>query len=115
MRNKHPPMKLSPEEDVFLRHWMYDEVHYQEGPGAAKRLQVQHGAVPADLAVLIAAALPAPADQQAAGLGPPPAEAPTWPWSAEVFRARLTEARAWLAERPRGRPENVELLGEDRG
>jgi hypothetical protein len=73
------------------------------------------GPVPADLAALIAAALPAPVDQKAAGLGPRPAEAPTWPWSAEVFRARLTEARALLAERPRGRPENVESLGEDRG
>ncbi len=30
MRNKHPLMKLSPEEVSFLRHWMYDEMHYQE-------------------------------------------------------------------------------------
>jgi hypothetical protein len=79
MRNKHLPMKLSPEEEIYLRHWMYDELHYQEGPGAAKRLQLEHGVVPADLAALIAAAIPAPADQQAAGLGPPPAAAPIWP------------------------------------
>jgi hypothetical protein len=97
MPNKHPQMRLSRDEEVFLRHWMYDEVHYREGQGPAKQLQVQHRAVPADLAVLIAAAIPDPADQEAAGLGPPPAEPPTWPWPEGLLRSRLTEARAALA------------------
>jgi hypothetical protein len=38
MRIKHSRMRLSPEEETFLRHWMYDEVHYQNGTGPAKRL-----------------------------------------------------------------------------
>src|SRR5438874_1281745 len=64
MPNKHPLLKLSPEEELFLRHWMYDEVHYKEGPGRAKSLQLQRRAVPADLATLIAAAIPRPAPPQ---------------------------------------------------
>src|SRR5262249_1751279 len=99
MPNKHPRMRLSREEEVFLRHWMYDETHFREGTGPAKRLQLQHQALPADLAMLIAAALPEPSEQEAAGLAPPPGEAPTWPWSAEALRRRLAEARAFLAER----------------
>jgi hypothetical protein len=101
MPNTDAPMKLSLEEEAFLRHWMYDEMHYQEGPGAAKRLQVEHRVLPADLAALIAAAFPSPADQKAAGLGPAPADAPTWPWSGEAFCTRLAEARALLARRHR--------------
>jgi hypothetical protein len=96
MRNTRPLMKLSRDEEVFLRHWMYDEVHYRDGQGPAKRLQLEHRAVPADLAVLVAAALPDPADQEAAGLGPPPVEPPTWPWSEQMLGARLSEARAVL-------------------
>jgi hypothetical protein len=92
-------MNLSREEESFLRHWMYDEAHYQEGVGPAKRLQLQHGVVPADLAVLIAAAIPSPGDQWAAGYGSSPAESPVWPWSDEALRTRLAEARAVLAER----------------
>ena len=72
MRNKHPLMKLSPEEMHFLRHWMYDEMHYQEGSGPAKQLQREHNAISANLAVIIAAALPDLAEQWAAGVGPPP-------------------------------------------
>ena len=30
---QRPPMRLSRDEEVFLRHWMYDEVHYSEGQG----------------------------------------------------------------------------------
>ena len=81
MRNKHPLMKLSPEEMHFLRHWMYDEMHYQEGSGPAKQLQREHHAISANLAVIIAAAIPDLTEQWAAGVGPPPAEPPTWPWS----------------------------------
>jgi hypothetical protein len=92
-------MKLSPEEEAFLRHWMYDEVHYQNGAGMAKRLQLQHRVPPADLAILIAAAIPNLAEQESAGLRPPPTETPTWPWSDATFRARLADARAALAER----------------
>jgi hypothetical protein len=96
MPNKRPPMRLSRDEEAFLRHWMYDEVHYSEGQGPAKRLQVQHRAAPADLAVLIAAAIPDLADQEAAGVGPPPAEPPTWPWPDDLLRSRLAEARITL-------------------
>jgi hypothetical protein len=94
-------MRLSREEETFFRHWIYDEAHYQDGPGPAKRLQVERRATPADLAVLISVTLPDPADQEAAGLGPPPAEAPVWPWSDEALRARIAEARAALAEQHR--------------
>ena len=55
MRNKHPLMKLSPEETHFLRHWMYEEMHYQEGGGPAKQLQRAHHVISANLAVIIAA------------------------------------------------------------
>ena len=97
MPKTHPRMKLSREEEDFLRHWMYDEVHYRESQGPAKRLQVQHRAVPADLAVLIAAAIPDLADQEAAGHGPPPTEPPTWPWSDDLLHSRLAKARTVLA------------------
>jgi hypothetical protein len=88
---------LSREEDVFLRYWMYDKVHYQDGTRPAKRLQVAHRAPPADLAVLIAAGLPDLAEQQAAGICPPPAEPPVWPWTEDRLRNRVAEARAALS------------------
>ena len=97
MPKKLPLMKLSRDEELFLRHWMYDEVHYQDDIGPAKRLQVQHRAIPADLAVLIAAAIPDPVDQEEAGLGPPPVGSPTWPWSEETLKLRISEARTALA------------------
>jgi hypothetical protein len=78
---------------------MYDEAHYRDGRGPAKRLQLAHRAVPADLAAIIAAALPDPADQAAAGSDPPPVEPPVWPWDDAGFRNRLAEARAVLAGR----------------
>ncbi len=96
-------MKLSRDEEVFLRHWMYDETHYQNGAGPAKRLQIQHRVLPADLATLIAAAIPDVTDQEAAGAGPPPVESPWWPWSVETLSQRLTEARSTL--QTRGNPE----------
>jgi hypothetical protein len=92
-------MRLSCEEEVFLRHWMYDEYHYLSGLGPAKTLQFHHGAVPADLAVLIAA-IPDPAEQEAAGIGPPPTEPPVWRWTEETLRTRIAEARAALAHAP---------------
>lgn len=100
MPSKPPRMKLSRDEEAFLRHWMYDEFHYQDGPGPAKRLQLAHRAIPADLAVLIAAAIPDPEEQEGAGLGPPPAEPPAWPWTEAALRARVAEARAALASGP---------------
>ncbi len=98
MPNKHPLMKLSHEEDLFLRHWLYEQFHYASGPGPAKRLQIEQRAIPANLSVLIAAAIPEPAEQRAAALGPPPAEVPTWPWTEEGLHARLAEAHSALAE-----------------
>ena len=64
------PMKLSPEEELFLRQWIYDEAHYQDGQGPAKRLQLERRIPPADMALLIAAAIPDPAAQEAASLSP---------------------------------------------
>ncbi len=97
MPNKHPKMKLFHDEEVFLRHWIYEEVHFRAGPGRAKGLQLAHHVVSADLAVLIAAAIPDIADQEAAGMQPP-AGVPVWPWSGDSFRARVEEARSLLAE-----------------
>jgi hypothetical protein len=98
MRKKHPLMKLSPEEMHFLRHWMYDEMHYQEGSGPAKQLQRAHHAASENIAVIIAAAIPNLAEQWAAGVGPPPAEPPRWPWSPSMMEARLAEARSLLEQ-----------------
>jgi hypothetical protein len=94
-----PRTRLSREEETFLRHWIYDEAHYQDGIGPAKRLQVQNRAIPADLATIIAATIPDAGEQEAAALGPPPPEAPTWPWSEGALTARVAEARAFLTER----------------
>jgi hypothetical protein len=92
-------MKLSPEEEAFLRRWMYDEVHYQDGPGPAKQLQLQHRVIPADLATIIAAAIPDPAEQERASLDPP-TDPVAWPWSSQsAWDGRLSEARATLAQR----------------
>lgn len=100
MRNKQPLMKLSREEDIFLRHWMYDEWHYQEGQGPAKRLQLEHKVVPADLAVIIAASMRDLGEQEAAAEGPPPAEPPVWPWTGDSCARRVEEARALLGVPP---------------
>jgi hypothetical protein len=92
-------MKLFRDEENFLRHWMYDEVHYHEGRGTAKTLQVEHGIAPADLGILIAAAMPDPAQQEAAGFGPAPKTPPTWPWIEASFAQRVAEAREVLRQR----------------
>ena len=76
---------------------MFEQFHYDSGPGPAKRLQLEHRTIPAELSILIAAAIPDPADQKAASLGPPPPGLPQWPWTEEGFHARLTEARSALA------------------
>ena len=96
MRNKQPLMKLSREEDLFLRHWMYDEWHFQEGQGPAKRLQLEHKAVPADLALIIAASMRDLGEQESAAEGPPPGEPPVWPWTGDSCTRRVEEARALL-------------------
>jgi hypothetical protein len=96
MPNKHLSMKMSRDEEIFLRHWIYDEAHYRERTGPAKRLQVDHRAIPADLGTIIAAAIPCLADQEAAALGPPPSEPPAWPWPGDSFAKRLADAEAVL-------------------
>jgi hypothetical protein len=78
---------------------MYDEVHYLEGVGRAKSLQLAHQARPADLAELIAAAYPELAEQERAGNGPPPGISPVWPWHAGQLAARVAEAQATLIRR----------------
>jgi hypothetical protein len=107
MQSKHPGLRLSREEKDFLRHWMYDEMHYLVQPGAAKRLQLEHGVVSADLALLIAAGFPDIAEQEAAGLGPPPEECVMWSWSEASLHDRLIQARATLAERNIDRADNA--------
>lgn len=102
MRNKHPRMKLSREEEIFLRHWIYDEWHFREGTGPAKRLQVTHEVRPFELALIIAASMTELGEQEAAAEGPPPAEPPVWPWSADNCARRVEEARELLgAPKPR--------------
>jgi hypothetical protein len=86
-------MKLSRDEEAFLHHWLYDEFHFRAGPGPAKQLQLEHGVLSADLGVLVAAGI---LDQAAAASGPPPEAQPTWPWSEDLWHARLAEARATL-------------------
>ncbi len=112
MPNKPPPMRLSRDEENFLRHWMYDETHFREGTGPAKRLQREQRAVPGDLAVLIAAAMPDTAEQWAAGVGPPPADPPRWPWSGAALGARVAEANAVLAARAGSEPHGPVPRGE---
>jgi hypothetical protein len=86
---------------------MYDEVHYQDGLGPAKQLQLRYQVIPADLAILVAASIPDLTDQEAIASGPPPAESPTWPWSESALRDRLAEARAALqAGQARTDPEH---------
>lgn len=89
-------MKLSHEEEIFLRHWIYDEVHFHEGTGPAKRLQVAYKVPPANLATIIAAALTEPGEQEAAAEGPPPTESPVWPWPEDNCARRVEEARELL-------------------
>jgi hypothetical protein len=96
---------------------MYDEMHYREGSGPAKQLQREHQAISANLAVIIAAAIPDLAVQWAVGVGPPPAEPPMWPWSKVAIQARVAQARALLestggrqasADQPRERKAETE-------
>src|ERR1019366_5860747 len=94
MRNKHPRMKLSREEVNFLRHWIYDEVHFREGTGSAKRLQVAHKVPPFELALIISAAMTEPGEQEAAAEGPPPTEPLRWPWPDTAWASRLAEAQS---------------------
>jgi hypothetical protein len=111
---KHPwPMRLSREEETFLRHWIYDEAHYQDGPGLAKRLQVRFQARPADLALLIAAAIPDPLEQERAALDRPSAELLGWPWGGEMLRERLAEARVALLSKSMNRASRS-AAGPDR-
>ena len=91
-------MKLSHDEEHFLRHWIFDEAHYQSGVGPPKRLQLERRVTPADLGAIIAAAMPEPGEQASAAADPP-AAAPTWPWTRASLQNRLAEARTILAER----------------
>jgi hypothetical protein len=58
---------------------MHNEIHYQSRTGLAKQIQAEHGVPPAELATLIAAAMPDPLDQEAAAEGPLPSVPPKWP------------------------------------
>ena len=96
MTSKHPPMKLSRDEELFLRHWIYDEAHFRDGVGPAKRLQVEHHVAPADFALLIAAAIPDPEEQEEAARTPPLCGTPRWPWFGDSFQTQLAAARTAL-------------------
>ena len=61
--------------------------------------KVQHRVPPADLGILIAAAIPDLGEQEAAGNGPAPLTLPLWPWTEASLRNRLAEARNILAQR----------------
>jgi hypothetical protein len=99
MPKTHPRLTLSPDEELFLRQWMFDEAHFEEGQGPAKRLQVAQGVRPAELSLLIAAALPDPAEQLAAVSGATRSTCPIWRWSVQSFQDRLGEAQVMLASR----------------
>ena len=92
---------------------MHEELSYHDGPGPAKRLQFEHGVVSADIAALIAAAVPVPADQEAAARAPLPEGAPIWPWSAQSFQERLLQAQRLLTERSQGGNGLVPRPGSD--
>lgn len=86
-------MKLSPNEEAFLIHWMIDEASFEHGRGPAKLLQLQHGVRPARLAEIIAAWEPDPVKQYDLAHGPRPAMPPEWPWkSSDEFQQRHHEA-----------------------
>jgi hypothetical protein len=96
MRNKPTRMKLSREEEIFLRHWIYDEAHFLAGTGPAKRLHVAHKVPPFELALIISAAMTEPGEQESAAEGPPTAEPPVWPWTDDGCARRVEEARELL-------------------
>ena len=85
------------------------EAHFQEGAGPAKRLQVVHSVIPADMATLIAAAMPDLAEQESAACASPPPEPCPWPWSEETWSTRLAAARAVLANRHNDRGEKGDI------
>jgi hypothetical protein len=78
---------------------MYDEVHYHEGRGPAKVLQLNHHVTAAELGILIAAAMPDSATQQSAAVNAPSLDLIKWPWTDAALTARLAEARSILALR----------------
>ena len=88
-------MKLSHDEEAFLRQGIYEEVHFWEGGEPGKSLQLDHHVVSADLSMLIAAAIPDIADQESDAIDPPTG-VPAWPWSDDSLNARLEEARSFL-------------------
>jgi hypothetical protein len=92
-------MKLSREEESFLRRWMHDEVHYRDDRGPAKALQLRHGVAPADLAAIIAAGIPDSADQESSAADSPSGAPVIWPWTDADFHRRLAEARSIVFDR----------------
>lgn len=74
-------------------------MHYQTSQGLAKRLQVTHHVAPAELAALLAVAMPDVLEQEAAGIGPPPPEPPVWPWQGDECKRRIAEAKSLLARK----------------
>jgi thiazole synthase len=91
-------MKLSHKEEVFLHHWMIDEVNFHHGRGPAKQLQVEKGVRPTLLAPILGAWLPTAKKQWELAEGPRPPEPPEWPWDTEAeLYQRYHEAKMEIA------------------
>ena len=100
MRNTHQPMKLSPKEENFLKHWMHDEFHFRDQslPRVAKKLQRESSVTPAELADIIIAWMPDTQEQARVYEGTAPPTSPEWPWvSRQEFDELLSKARTVVA------------------
>lgn len=88
------PMKLSPREEAYVRHWMYEEFHCNDPsqPRPAAELLEEHSGTELDLLRLIIAAI-CPIEGYDLAATPRPEGTPAWPWSSkEEFEARVLEA-----------------------
>lgn len=95
-------MKLSPKEENFLKHWIYDECHFMDKTllFLSKKLLRPFPVIAGEIAELIVAWMPDPEEQFRASEGPPPETPPEWPWaSRQEFDVLLGRAREELEAR----------------
>lgn len=98
----HQAMKLSPKEENFLKHWIYDEWHFMDKslPFLSKKLLRPFPVIAGEIADLIVAWMPDPEEQNRVLEGPPPETPPEWPWaSRHEFDVLLGKAREELEAR----------------
>ena len=78
------PMKLSPREEAYVRHWMYEEFHCNDPsqPRPAVELLEEHSGTELDLLRLIIAAI-CPIEGYDLAATPRPEGTPEWPWSSK--------------------------------